>query len=85
MQVKGALNALESLGGALEDHLQLVLPAMVKLIFPGESVLILTIREQKSSQLSSNQADGWGLMLSQACSPGGCGLPQAGRPRQQAG
>lgn len=37
MQVKGALNALESLGAALEDHLQLVLPAMVKLISPGES------------------------------------------------
>ena len=43
MQVKGALNALESLGGALEDHLQLMLPAMVKLIFPGESPLIMTM------------------------------------------
>eukprot|EP00891_Asterochloris_glomerata_P006787 jgi/Astpho2/6787/fgenesh1_pm.00103_%23_6_t len=37
-QVKGALNALESLGAALEDHLQLVLPAMVKLISPGAGV-----------------------------------------------
>ena len=35
-QVEGALQALEALGAALEDHLQLLLPALVKLISPGE-------------------------------------------------
>ena len=35
-QVPGALHALESLGGALEDHLQLLLPALVRLICSGK-------------------------------------------------
>ena len=36
LQVPGALHALESLGGALEDHLQLLLPALVRLICSGK-------------------------------------------------
>ena len=34
-QVNPALSALEALGPALEDHLQLLLPALVRLICPG--------------------------------------------------
>lgn len=34
-QVPAALHALEALGGALEDHLQLLLPALVRLICVG--------------------------------------------------
>ena len=33
--VRPALHALESLGPALEDHLQLLLPALVRLVPPG--------------------------------------------------
>ena len=33
--VRPALGALEALGTALEDHLQLLLPALVRLIHPG--------------------------------------------------
>ena len=36
----GALHALESLGGALEDHLQLLLPALVRLICSGKRLII---------------------------------------------
>lgn len=35
-QVPAALHALEALGGALEDHLQLLLPALVRLICIGK-------------------------------------------------
>lgn len=35
-QVPAALHALEALGGALEDHLQLLLPTLVRLICVGE-------------------------------------------------
>jgi len=34
--VEPALASLEALGPALEDHLQLLLPALVRLICPGE-------------------------------------------------
>ena len=37
-----ALRALEALGPALEAHLQLLLPALVRLICPGASVYTLT-------------------------------------------
>lgn len=33
--VEPALASLEALGPALEDHLQLLLPALVRLICPG--------------------------------------------------
>ena len=33
--VRPALGALEALGAALEDHLPLLLPALVRLIHPG--------------------------------------------------
>ena len=39
LQVPAALHALESLGGALEDHLQLLLPALVRLICIGKHSL----------------------------------------------
>lgn len=37
-QVPAALHALEALGGALEDHLQLLLPALVRLICVGRGL-----------------------------------------------
>lgn len=33
--VQSALDSLEALGPALEDHLQLLLPALVRLVPPG--------------------------------------------------
>ena len=42
--VQPALDALEALGPALEDHLQLLLPALVRLIPPGADLITAEIR-----------------------------------------
>ena len=42
--VQPALDALEALGPALEDHLQLLLPALVRLIPPGAHLITAEIR-----------------------------------------
>jgi hypothetical protein len=41
--VEPALASLEALGPALESHLQLLLPALVRLICPGALNLLTTI------------------------------------------
>ncbi len=45
-QVKPALDAIRALGPVLEDHLQLLLPALNRLIVPGGSGLPLAIQEE---------------------------------------
>ena len=45
-QVKPALEAIRALGPVLEDHLQLLLPALNRLIVPGSSGLPLSIQEE---------------------------------------
>ena len=46
LQVKPALDAIRALGPVLEDHLQLLLPALNRLIAPGASSLPLPIQEE---------------------------------------
>ena len=46
LQIKPALDALRALGTVLEDHLQLLLPALNRLISPGSSATPLAIQEE---------------------------------------
>lgn len=46
VQVKPALDAIRALGPVLEDHLQLLLPALNRLIVPGAPGLPLAVQEE---------------------------------------
>ncbi len=48
-QVKPALDAIRALGPVLEDHLQLLLPALNRLIAPGSSGLPLAVQVREPS------------------------------------
>lgn len=47
LQVKPALDAIRALGPVLEDHLQLLLPALNRLIVPGGSGLPLAVQVRR--------------------------------------
>lgn len=42
--VRPALSALEALGPAVEEHLHMLLPALMRLVLPGQAVTPLDIR-----------------------------------------
>jgi FKBP12-rapamycin complex-associated protein len=50
-QVRPALGALRALGPVLEDHLALLLPALVRLVSPGGTGTPITVQEEALSAM----------------------------------